>query len=657
MKFTITPLLLFISILNGHAQVILSEHFDGDVLPPGWTQSTLAADGGWLLGDAHELGSAIFPVLEHGNFIGANDKCYCDHSNDFLKSPTMDLTGYSQIWLLFDYSFLDFAPQEFSLEISTDGGSSWDVLDELSFSAGGYYGWWEKKYYDISAYNSYDEVKIGFRYSDGGDWWSYGASLDDVKIFQPLANDISLDSVTVDGNYAVVGTNMILSGVITNYGENELHSFTAKWESDIGTGTFEITGLNVPQFETYHFTHTSPFIPVDPIQYNVDLSAIDPNGAMDGDISDNSLDIELHGCSSKPDKHVVAELATGTWCAWCVRGHVYMDSMYFLYPQDFIGIAVHNYDPMEVNNYDSAMYAYQNYLNYEGGAAYPSIIAEHKYYMDPMEMPVELLPFMHETVPVGIHVYGEYNDTTGMMDINLRATIVSDLNDIDYRFNLVVKEDSVTGTGPAWDQANAYAGGAYGEMGGYELLPDYVPGALMVYDHVARYLTDGWLGAEGSIPSDVNDLDTFYRNYLIPVDDDWDPEHLLIVGMVIDNSTGKIINAEEVQLKNLITEPVDTSGNDTTIVEGIDDLLKPGINIYPNPADAFCAIKISLPSSVEIELIITDITGEIAGAKNYGKLNGDQLLYINTTMLESGIYLISVRMGDQLINKRLIVSH
>ena len=39
-----------------------------------------------------------------------------------------------------------------------------------------------------------------------------------------------------------------------------------------------------------------------------------------------------------------------------------------------------------------------------------------------------------------------------------------------------------------YNQVNAYAGNALGPMGGFESLPNPVPAAQMVYDHVARVL-------------------------------------------------------------------------------------------------------------------------------------------------------------------------
>ncbi|MBC8047387.1 MAG: choice-of-anchor J domain-containing protein, partial [Fimbriimonadaceae bacterium] len=525
MKKIFTSVLFSSIAIASFTQVILYEKFEADTLPAGWTQETFATDGGWLLGDNYEMGSAIFQVREHGNFIATNDKCFCDKNNDFLMSPSMDLSVYTNIWLNYQYSYVDIIPQDFDLKISTNGGVSWSVLEDLPSSAAGYMGWWENKFFDLSEYAGYSDVKIGFRYSDGLDWWSYGAAIDNFKVFQPLDYDISLDSIYVSGEFAEVGTGITLSGVITNFGNNTIHSFDAIWDDGATESIVSISGFELEQFEKMTFTHTVDYEPADPLPYSIQFSAIDPEG-MDDETADNELSKTVHGCSIKPDKKAVAELATGTWCSWCVRGHVYMDSMEILYPDQFIGIAVHNNDPMELTPYDMAMYAYQNFLNYNGGAAYPSIIADHKYYMDPLDMPDKMLTYINETVPLSLDIFGHYNDTTGIATVDLKTTFVSRLNSIDYRINLILTEDSVTGTSTDYDQHNAYEGGYYGEMGGYELLPYIIPASMMHYDHVARYLADGWNGKTESHPTTVSDQDTVYNHYIIEIDEDWDVEKL-----------------------------------------------------------------------------------------------------------------------------------
>ena len=67
----------------------------------------------------------------------------------------------------------------------------------------------------------------------------------------------------------------------------------------------------------------------------------------------------------------------------------------------------------------------------------------------------------------------------------------------------VVVEDGVRGTGSGYNQVNAYSGGANGPMGNYHNLPNPVPAAQMVYDHVARAILGNWVGTEASLPTSV----------------------------------------------------------------------------------------------------------------------------------------------------------
>ncbi|MFN0275056.1 MAG: T9SS type A sorting domain-containing protein [Chitinophagales bacterium] len=639
------------------SQVILSEKFESDTLPSGWTQETFASDGGWLLGDNHDLASAIFPIREHGNFIATNDKCFCDKMNDFLMSPSMDFSAYSNIWLNYVYSYVDISPQNFTLEISIDGGASWEELEDLPSSAAGYMGWWEVKFFDLSDYAGFADVKLGFRYSDGGDWWSWGAAIDNFKVFQPLDYDISLDSVYVSDKFSEVGSGITLSGVITNFGTNTIHSFDAIWDDGTTDMPVTISGLELVPFDKTSFTHTIDYVPTEPIPYMIELSVKNPDGMTDMVEADNALDTTVHGCSIKPDKKVVAELATGTWCSWCVRGHVYIDSMYELYPEQFIGIAVHNSDPMELTAYDEAMYAYMNYLNFNGGAGYPSIIADHKYYMDPIEMPEKMPLMMNETPPLALDIYGHYNDTTGLTTIDLKTTFVTRLTPIDYRINLILTEDSVTGTSSGYDQHNAYAGGAYGEMGGYESLPYIIPAEMMQYDHVARYLANGWDGKEDSHPVSVNDGDTIYNHYLVEVDADWNIAKLKIIATVLDYATGEFINANSVKLLELVQQQIDTSGTDTTGVEINTSFITPLLYVYPNPADEVCYISIITSKTINMEIAITDLAGRTVFNKSNTLAIGENNLFLQTGFWAEGIYLLTAKLDDTIITKKVSILH
>ena len=98
-----------------------------------------------------------------------------------------------------------------------------------------------------------------------------------------------------------------------------------------------------------------------------------------------------------PPKMVVGEEGTGTWCGWCVMGIVYMDSMNMKYPETWIGIAVHNGDPMIVDEYDAGIDPLIEYT-------YPGALADRAIYTDPSYLEAAYLERMNKIAPAGITI-------------------------------------------------------------------------------------------------------------------------------------------------------------------------------------------------------------------------------------------------------------
>ena len=124
--------------------ILISEDFESSDFPEGWSQQTLASDGGWLLGTAGALQSEWWSIADHGNIIGTNDDaCDCDKSEDYLIMPPLDLSTISNAILQFQAYYdgetfegsTEVATIEYSLDdpLSDEGG---DALAESSDSTG-----------------------------------------------------------------------------------------------------------------------------------------------------------------------------------------------------------------------------------------------------------------------------------------------------------------------------------------------------------------------------------------------------------------------------------------------------------------------------------------------------------------------------------------
>ena len=193
-----------------------------------------------------------------------------------------------------------------------------------------------------------------------------------------------------------------------------------------------------------------------------------------------------------PQKYVVGEERTGTWCGWCPRGAVALEDMES--EEFFIGIAVHNGDPMTITAYDSGINAYIP-PSFPGGAVDRVIEG------DPGSFSSMYATRSSHIPPASIDV--SYAVVGSNIEVTVTANFVGNLTG-DYRLAAVITEDDVTGTASGYNQANYYSGGGAGAMGGYESLSDPVPAADMHYDHVARALGDNQiLGTPGSLPASI----------------------------------------------------------------------------------------------------------------------------------------------------------
>jgi hypothetical protein len=419
---------------------------------------------------------------------------------------------------------------------------------------------------------------------------------------------------------------------VRNLGTTAITSFDLSYTYNGNTINESVTGVNITSLNTYNYTFTQDLTLVtgnNPIV--VTISNVNGSGA-DDDVSDDSKTLNLNPVTPAANRKVVAEEGTGTWCGWCPRGAVFMDDLSNKYGDYFIGIAVHNNDPMTVTVYDAGISAQI--------AGYPSgLVDRGTSEVDPSGFET---PFLQRIViaPSGTMVIsGSYNAGSSTLTVDVTTTFAIATSG-SWKLACVLTEDGVTGTGTGWSQTNYYAGGGNGTMGGYEALPNPVPAAQMVYDHVARAIEPSFAG-QAAFTSTINMNDVFTTTFTFTVDPTWDLSNLNIVSMLI-NPSGQIDNAEEKAYSDVI---------------GINEEMENnfGISLYPNPADEYSNISLDLNSPEQVQLSVIDINGKVVASRNYGTLNGKMLLPVMTENFAAGIYLVNITVGNKIVTRRLIV--
>jgi hypothetical protein len=413
-----------------------------------------------------------------------------------------------------------------------------------------------------------------------GDWILYGGSWSHLPalnasltynwniralVGEILANDAALANLNVD-NYQLEG-DLAIEGTIANYGSTEITSIDINWQIDDGTvNTQSISDLALGLNETYSFSHNDIWsAALGDYNLKVWVSNMNGTGGDEFNIND-TIERLIHVVSFFPEKKVFGEEATGTWCPWCVRGHVYMDSMAYKYPDTWIGVAVHNSDPMVNSLYDNALGSMIS--------GYPSgLVGRDGGTYDPSVFEVAYLNQINQVPPASVEVTNiGWDPSTRVVTFDVSSEFVINYNDV--RFNAVISENYVTGTESGYAQANQYAGGGNGPMGGYENLPNPVPASQMVYMHVAREILGGWDGTENSIPATVTAGETHSYSYEYTVPEGYNANHMDFIGLLIDQNSGAVLNANDVTIPgyeitfNVIDENSNPLENAELIVDG-----------------------------------------------------------------------------------------
>jgi hypothetical protein len=429
---------------------------------------------------------------------------------------------------------------------------------------------------------------------------------------------------------------------ILNAGVTPITSFKVDLTYNGNTYTQNVSGINLASIASYNVS--MPALPLVAGNQNVVATVYDINGGVDNDISDNTLTTSINPVVPAAGKMVVSEEGTGTWCQWCPRGSVFMADFNTKYDGFWAGIAVHNGDPMTVTDYDDGLGTLI--------AGYPSALVDRGNDIDPSGMTPEFLTRL-QIAPVATLVNGANWDAANRL---LTVSVKSQFNmaaTSEYKIACVLTEDGVTGVGAGWSQSNAYAGGNNGVMGGYESLPNPVPAAQMVYDHVARIIAPGFGGYTGSFPAVVNAGQSHIVNFSFTLPATWDENEIHIIGMLI-SPDGRIDNAGTATISEAVTNGYE-NGINAGLYDALPNQLDEAIKLYPNPTSDHATISINLKEAKDVSITLFDIKGSVLQASSYSNWVGLSSVELNTNSLTAGVYLVKFSIGGMTTTKRLVI--
>ena len=446
-------------------------------------------------------------------------------------------------------------------------------------------------------------------------------------------------SVTYIGNVMgyLAGANVTPSVEIRNLGTTAITSAELSINYNGNTLNKTLTGISLPANGLYTTTFDNTLSIVGG-NGDVVASVVTVNGTADDNANDDSKTISINPIVPAKGKVVIGEEATGTWCQWCPRGAVALKTMHDKYDGFFQGIAVHNNDPMENPYYDASIASKVN--------GYPSALVDRGAEMDPSAMGGDFINRI-QIAPKGVmDIAAKYDAATKMMSVSVETTIESAISG-DYRIACVIVEDDVTGTTSGYNQSNAYAGGGSGVMGGYEKLPNPVPAAQMVYDHVGRAIAPTFSGLPNAFGASASAGQKFIHNFTFDIDPSWDLTQMHVVSMFIDK-TGMIDNGGTIHYNDAIKKAF----KDGTAVLASQDLNGPDTRmaLQPNPSDKQFDIAIFGAMNGQSSLEIVDMQGKLV----YQSQQLSSKMTIPSQDWSAGVYLVRLNENGQVFQKKFV---
>ncbi len=622
----ITLLFLFMFALQGQAQTYYSENFETGL--NGWTTSDLDGDTNeWASLDASSINSNLgLGSLVSFSYTSALGPLTPDN---LAISPAIDLTAVtaSNVYFLYDQVTSSSYPEEhYAIYITTSNDPAVITAATPFYETDVTEVVLTNKVFDLSSFIG-QTVYISFRHFNCTDF--YYLILDNMEVKTLPLNDVQLVSSVVN-RYSLMNAANTISLTLKNKGSNIINNVTVNWND--GTDHTTTIPTTIGLGETVTINHPTAVQYASVIEKTLSVTATQVNGNVDSNPSNNSSTNKFNTISQASVKNVLFEEGTGTWCGWCPRGAVAMNYMTTTYPNQFIGVAVHNgaSDPMKLAAYDTAA----------GLTGFPGMNVDRVVKNSGVTQSIMVSRFNERKVlatPVNIDATGSVAGSA--ITITASATFRTVFAASNFRLGVIISEDGVQGTATGYRQTNYYAANANGPMGGYESLPNPVPAAQMIYNHVGRALLGGYSGQTGSVPAAITDGQTAYYtfNYTVPATSVVANMHAVLV--LIDQATGEVVNAKSVVLNTLA---VDSNSYN-----------KDQVQINPNPASDY--FNINNLKGGDYTITIYDMLGKVVQTVESKNVIENETVTIPVKGISTGQYIVNIASAASSTSLHLLV--
>ena len=333
---------------------------------------------------------------------------------------------------------------------------------------------------------------------------------------------------------------------VTSYCNDPITDMTLYYRYNDELFSKTLTDLNIAKYEVYQYSFDSSIYVAygDTVHYTI--------GAIVNGVQQDEIECSTVGFAFQPAQRVVVEEGTGMWCSFCPVGLLAMDILSERYPEQFIGVAIHNQDILAVDKYfqkigfsglPEAIVNRKHKLQSTNIMNKINIDGVSKYVVEGGGMETYFLEELNSVTPIEVLLSNIIYDNN---QVNFDATVhaAMDIHDLQYCLEFAVIENHLSGDG--YYQKNGYADGDI-ELYGWEKKSQNV--FDFEFNHIARAIYDDYQGIENSVPTQLIVGEEYTSTYTFELPQTIQtPGNVKILAMIIDMTDGSIVNATESDL-------------------------------------------------------------------------------------------------------------
>ena len=309
-KTLLLTIALFLSaVAFSQSHVFLSESFDGENFPEGWTLSETGKDNWEISASDHAGGKP--------NELFLNNFPPLFNETTRVISPAVNLNGVDEVILSFRHCLnnnIDAAIQQtpyvIGVATSTDM-ENWTTIWSEEYKESGVYQIFEF----INTTDLGDNVHFSLFFT-GANYMINGWVFDDIIIYSQDDTDLEMISLNVPemSNY---GEHEI-SFTVQNIGISAISSFEAKYEGIDGIVVSETFETNMESLEIKEFTFSEAAY-ITPGSYNLKVELTSVNGENDGNENNNIAEKNIEIGMGYASKVPMIEHFSSSTCSYCVE--------------------------------------------------------------------------------------------------------------------------------------------------------------------------------------------------------------------------------------------------------------------------------------------------------------------------------------------------